>query len=206
LLKDKEKDMDGEKLTPDGMEARERIATITEDIEKNEKQLADHPRGPAMPGSITLSDLAERMLALGYFQRAYYRHILSKEVGKAEKKSLLASARQDIDKALSYPDRYFPDGKGSLLLVQEAIKKDSGGCFIATAAYGSAAMPEVTLLRQFRDERLRRSQPGRLIIRLYEWASPPLADWIAARPAARLWARRLVLAPMVRLARRWTSF
>ncbi len=186
-------------------EAIEGIAKLTNDIEKNEKSLADHPRMSRKPGSITMDEITERLLALQYYERAIYRHMLSKEAGKPEKKSLLASARQDIDKALSSPDAYFPDGKGSALLLQEAIKKDSGGCFIATAAYGSAAMPEVTLLRQFRDERLRRSQPGRLIIRFYEWASPPLADWIVARPAARLWARRLVLAPMVRLARRWTS-
>ena len=191
--------MNGEKLTQEGTEAKERIAELTKEIEEQEKSLADQPQASTMAG------LNERLLALKYFQRAYYQHMLSKEVGKPEKKSLLASARQDIDKALTYPDSYFPNGRGSLLLIQEAIKKDSGGCFIATAAYGSATMPEVALLRQFRDERLGRSQPGRLIIRLYEWASPPLAAWIAERPVARLWVRRLVLAPMVRFARHWTS-
>ncbi len=191
--------MDPEKDTRDGNETREGIATLTKDIEKNEKELTE------LPKNSTMSGLNERLLALEYFQRAYYRHKLSKEVGPPEKKKLLASARQDIEKALSYPDAYFTDGKGTLLLLQEAIKKDSGGCFIATAAYGSAAMPEVALLRQFREVRLRPSRMGRIVIRLYEWGSPPLAAWIAERPAARLWVRRLVLAPMVRFARHWMT-
>jgi hypothetical protein len=194
-----EKDMDGEKLTQEGTEAKERIAELTREIGEQEKSLADQPQASTMAG------LTERLLALKYFQRAYYQHMLSKEVGKPEKKSLLASARQDIDKALTYPESYFPNGKGSLLLIQEAIKKDSGGCFIATAAYGSATMPEVALLRRFRDVRLQPNRLGRLVIRIYEWASPPLAAWIAERPVARRWVRRLVLAPMVRFARHWTS-
>jgi hypothetical protein len=75
-------------------------------------------------------------------------------------------------------------------------------CFIATAAYGSALAPQVVALRQFRDVTLRPSWLGRRAIGLYEWASPPLADWIAARPSVRAWVRRLFLAPVVWIVRR----
>ncbi len=76
------------------------------------------------------------------------------------------------------------------------------GCFIATATYGSALAPEVVILQQFRDTRLRQFGLGRGIIKLYERYSPPLADWIADRPRARRWVRRLVLSPLIRIVRR----
>jgi len=85
---------------------------------------------------------------------------------------------------LSYSPRFFGGGGGGI------------GCFIATAAYGSAMAPEVELLRRFRDKRLMGSAPGRLLVGLYYRFSPPLADFIRERPALRL-AARLLLAPVV---------
>ena len=74
------------------------------------------------------------------------------------------------------------------------------GCFLATAAYGSALEPEVELLRRFRDRVLLRSVPGRVLTALYYQASPPLA-WQLGRAE---WARamvRLALSPLIDLAR-----
>ena len=50
-----------------------------------------------------------------------------------------------------------------------------GGCYIATAVYGSCDAPEVLCLRQFRDETLATTLFGRLFIRLYYFLSPPIA-------------------------------
>ncbi len=72
----------------------------------------------------------------------------------------------------------------------------NGGCFIATAAFGSGLSPEVEALRRFRDERLLTSAPGRLLVRLYYRHSPPLAEFISQRPAVRR-AARLVLSPLL---------
>lgn len=71
-----------------------------------------------------------------------------------------------------------------------------GGCFIATAAYGSALDPHVEALRVFREEWLRPNPPGRAFIAAYEQVSPPIADWIREREAART-ATRWALTPLV---------
>jgi len=71
-----------------------------------------------------------------------------------------------------------------------------GGCFIATAAYGSPLAPEVQLLRQFRDRYLVSNAPGRLVVMVYYRLSPPLARWIVSHDHVRAAARRL-LGPIV---------
>ena len=68
-------------------------------------------------------------------------------------------------------------------------------CFIATAAYGSALEPHVVVLRQFRDRHLQRTALGRAFIRYYYRYSPPLAEFIAEHPRARL-ATRMMLTPL----------
>lgn len=56
--------------------------------------------------------------------------------------------------------------------------KKVGGCYIATACYGSYEHPDVLVLRRFRDERLMPSLLGRIFVRFYYRVSPPLADRI----------------------------
>jgi tetratricopeptide (TPR) repeat protein len=57
-----------------------------------------------------------------------------------------------------------------------SVGTSSGGCYIATAVYGSYDAPEVLCLRRFRDEILAASIFGRLFIRLYYFLSPPIAE------------------------------
>jgi C1A family cysteine protease len=73
---------------------------------------------------------------------------------------------------------------------------DGGGCFIATAAFGSALEPRVVTLREFRDVYLLPSHSGKAFVELYYTLSPPMADVIAADEGLRTGVRA-VLAPVV---------
>ena len=91
---------------------------------------------------------------------------------------------------------------GSSLSVQDPATAaatsggSKGGCFIATAAYGSYLHPKVAELRAFRDHYLMTNAPGRLFVALYYRVSPPVADLIARHELLR-GAVRTLLAPVV---------
>lgn len=57
------------------------------------------------------------------------------------------------------------------------INKDEGGCYIATAVYGSYDCPEVWTLRRYRDYTLNRTWYGRAFIKIYYASSPTLVKW-----------------------------
>jgi hypothetical protein len=71
-----------------------------------------------------------------------------------------------------------------------------GGCFIATAAFGSYTEPHVKLLRDFRDQCLLTNTPGRWFVSMYYRYSPFWADLINIHT----WCKpivRLALMPLV---------
>ena len=53
----------------------------------------------------------------------------------------------------------------------------SGGCYIATAVYGSYDCPQVWVLRRYRDQRLASTWCGRTFVRIYYRVSPVLVKW-----------------------------
>jgi hypothetical protein len=53
----------------------------------------------------------------------------------------------------------------------------SGGCYVATAVYGSYDCPQVWTLRRYRDFTLAGSLFGRAFIRTYYAVSPTLVKW-----------------------------
>lgn len=72
----------------------------------------------------------------------------------------------------------------------------SGGCFIATAAYGSYLAPEVEALKRFRDMHLLTNSLGRQFVKVYYMYSPPAADFISHHSSLMLVAR-ILLTPIV---------
>ena len=69
---------------------------------------------------------------------------------------------------------------------------DGGGCFIATAAYGSYLDPHVKTLRRFRDQYLLTNSPGEWFVGFYYRHSPPVADYIRDRETLKTMVRSLL--------------
>ena len=75
-----------------------------------------------------------------------------------------------------------------------------GGCFIASAAYGSFLDRHVGALRSFRDEVLTRGAVGRWLVQAYYTMSPPVAGWIKNHETVRA-LTRIGLVPPVAIAK-----
>jgi len=77
-------------------------------------------------------------------------------------------------------------------------------CFVATAAYGTPLAEEVEVLCQFRDEYLLTNGPGRILVKTYNYFSPPLARFISQRTLLQK-AVRLQLRPWVWISKKLVS-
>ena len=81
---------------------------------------------------------------------------------------------------------------------------EEGGCFIATAAWGTNMASEVRFLRAFRDRHLLTNEPGRWFVRQYYTYSPALADKLREYEGVRTVIRSL-LQPLVWLSEQIVS-
>jgi hypothetical protein len=105
-----------------------------------------------------------------------------------------------------------PDDELKRMILQTALEmagrdpmigqEKKGGCFIATASYGSPLAPEVMVFRQFRDEKLLHSKLGSAFVRVYYFVSPPLAKIVSKNKLLRVIIRQLCLRPILRLIRK----
>ena len=68
------------------------------------------------------------------------------------------------------------DSKGNIKHTPGNNTGKSGGCYIATAVYGSYDCHQVWTLRRFRDNKLKNSLFGRIFIKLYYGISPKLVE------------------------------
>jgi hypothetical protein len=75
-------------------------------------------------------------------------------------------------------------------------KGSGGGCFIASAAFGSYLEPHVEVLRDFRDRYLLTNGPGTAFVKFYYRTSPPIADYISRHDGLKI-VMRLLLTPVV---------
>lgn len=82
----------------------------------------------------------------------------------------------------------------------KAIKTSQ--CVVATAAFGSPLASEVHILRWWRDEVLKPSKIGALIVTLYYSVSPPIAKFIARHSSARA-VTRFCLLPIIRYVKKY---
>jgi tetratricopeptide (TPR) repeat protein len=110
-------------------------------------------------------------------------------------------------------------GNAKATMVQEAIRelkgdsasssstssKASGGCYIATAVYGSYDAPEALCLRRFRDEVLAPSVLGRLFISLYYSFSPSIAERLKKVQHINMFVRKVLDKVVAKLNRKFHS-
>jgi hypothetical protein len=75
----------------------------------------------------------------------------------------------------------------------------TNGCFIATAAWGTADAPEVVALRKFRDDKLLTTTLGTDFVNAYYAVSPPIADVIRDSSPLK-YLVRILLKPVVYIA------
>ncbi len=76
----------------------------------------------------------------------------------------------EIDSSNVEARQYLSDGTG------DGTGKN-GGCYVATAVYGSYNCPQVWTLRRYRDNTLSETWLGRMFIALYYAISPSLVRW-----------------------------
>ena len=89
-----------------------------------------------------------------------------------------------------------PGGPGVPIAGTTGETTSKGGCFIATAAFGSYFDPYVQILRAFRDTFLLNNSLGRAFVDFYYRISPPIADFIRESEGLKA-ATRVFLMPAV---------
>lgn len=108
----------------------------------------------------------------------YSKHIyLDYKISKSEQRSITAKV-MEINRKLNYPNIM--------------VSSYSGGCYVATAVYGSYDCPQVWTLRRFRDKALAETWYGRAFIRLYYVISPTLVKYFGKTK----WFQRLFRKPL----------
>ena len=106
-----------------------------------------------------------------------------------------------IDEAIAQNDKYKPDylrhreeiiSEFNKTLEEFGFSMKKGGCYIATAVYGSYDCPQVWALRRYRDEKLARHFYGRIFIHVYYAVSPVLVKYFGGNEwFIRLWRKPL---------------
>lgn len=67
-----------------------------------------------------------------------------------------------------------------------------GGCYVATAVYGSYDCPEVWTLRRYRDYKLAKCWYGKVFIKVYYTLSPTIVKWFGdTKWFNRIWKKKL---------------
>ena len=75
------------------------------------------------------------------------------------------------------PDYQIPERPKTEKSASSGSNESTGGCYVATAVYGSYDCPQVWTLRRYRDYTLAETWYGRAFIHTYYAISPTLVKW-----------------------------
>lgn len=116
-------------------------------------------------------------------------------IGAIDEEGWFIGKRPGLTRVVLSIDGTPVDSSGTIrvLMPYTAPDDDSSGCFIATAAYGSAMEPHVGILREFRDRYLITCGPGRTFVSFYYKHSPPIARLIRSSGTLRFITRAAIL-------------
>ena len=94
----------------------------------------------------------------------------------------------ELDQILAvHNEQYIHDIKAKVVALRKA-----GGCYVATAVYGSYDCPEVWTLRRYRDYELDSTWYGRAFIKTYYAISPTIVKWFGETEwFKKLWKGKL---------------
>ena len=82
---------------------------------------------------------------------------------------------------------------GVQLVIAQDTTPPPGGCFIATAAYGTSTATEIDTLRAFRDDVLLENGLGSQLVDFYYEVSSPVAHFISEHDVLRTLVRELLV-------------
>lgn len=133
------------------------------------------------PGSFTLSG---NILGTIHYDAATRTGYFTPDTHLSPSTSYTASVTTDIEdnngEALSQAHSWTFTTEASIPSnTENTAGGGGGGCFIATASFGSPLEKHVMILRNFRDQHLLTHTPGRLFVTFYYKHSPPIANFIS---------------------------
>ena len=95
----------------------------------------------------------------------------------------------DEEEMMMWANDFVEEGEKDELF---ATGTNGGGCFIATAAYGSPLAEEIDVLRNWRDDYLLQNGLGRVFVDAYYNFSPPVANHIRVSKVKAQITRKII--------------
>ncbi len=99
---------------------------------------------------------------------------------------LLQKCKTDPERSKKYAQRILeidPNNAEAIRILASHLQRNntsSGGCYVATAVYGTYDCPQVWTLRRFRDNQLALTLYGRIFIHIYYAISPTFVKWFGS--------------------------
>lgn len=133
---------------------------------------------PAKKMLTHLASLIEGIFGTSQPYNDIIARLLKRDINYAiaeSKKKYTSVWQSDVERKAEIIKKYDPSY--SVPVQQSSGSQSSGGCYVATAVYGSYDCPQVWTLRRFRDNTLAETWYGRAFIHVYYAISPTLVKW-----------------------------